>query len=49
MTSKIIELKEAYDPDPKSDGEASIGKSSGEFTNRFTEKIRIDKGDSQFL
>lgn len=46
MTSKIIELKEVYDPDPKSDGNALIGKSSGEFTNRFTEKIRIDKGDS---
>ena len=46
MTSKIIELKEAYDPDPKSDGDATVGKSSGEYTNRFTEKIRIDKGDS---
>ncbi len=46
MTSKIIELKEAYDPDPKTDGDATIGKSSGEFSNRFTEKIRIDKGDS---
>ncbi len=46
MTSKIIELKEAYDPDPKTDGDATVGKSSGEFTNRFTEKIRLDKGDA---
>ena len=46
MTSKIIELKEIYDTEPKADGDSGIGKKNGEFTNSFTEKIRMDKGDA---
>ena len=44
MTSKIIELKEIYDPSPKDEGDES--RPNGAFTNRFNEKIRLDKGDS---
>ena len=47
MTSKIIELKEIYDPEAKSQvpGEG-IQKLNGDFRNDFEEKIRIDKGDA---
>lgn len=45
MTSKIIELKEIYDPNPKDDNVAGQQVQNGVFTNRFDEKIVLDKGD----